>query len=534
MALVRTHCLHWIKCILAVTACLSLSCCKVGPNFKPPAPPATNKYTALPLPQRTTQVSSAGHAGVAQNFIQGRDISGQWWTLFHSARLNILIKEGIKNNPTLAAARAALTKARQLLRAQVGESYYPSVGLDLDARRLKISNVNIGSDTGSTFSLYTAQANATYLLDFFGKQRRLVESVRAELDYQRYEMLAAYLTLTTNIAANYISIASIQSQIKTTLQLIQEQTDILKITRQQYQVGGVSEADVIAQETLLAQTKATLPPLQDSLAQTIHALAILVGKPPSKFIAKRYSLDALKLPRQLPIILPSFLVRQRPDILASQALLHKASAEVGIATANLYPEITLTANFGYISDTLSKFFTTNNNIWNYGLELLQPIFEGGSLIAKKRAAVAAFQQSFAEYRETVLEAFKETSDALRLIQFNANEFLQQYRAERSAASTLKITLDQFKVGGANYLNVLNAQEQYQQNKLNRIKAQAARYTDTVLLFQALGGGWWHNPINIQSLEIAGMQKPRLPQPAASLPSTNAEQKNLPLPKRSRV
>lgn len=522
VVLVQIRYLNWLKLTLIVSVSGCLCCCKVGPNFHPPAAPDTDKYTALPLPHKTVQIPGAGKAGSAQLFMIGRDIPKKWWALFHSAPLNRLIEQGIKNSPNLAAAKATLVQARELLRAQIGESYLPAIDLALSAGRAQTSGLNFGFLGSNIFTVYSADLKASYLLDIFGGQRRLVETYRARVDYERYELLAAYLSLTSNIVTSYVDIASFQAQIKTTLKLIKDQTEILAIVKKQLRVGGASKKDVISQETLLAQTKATLPPLRKVLSSTQHALAVLVGKLPSDFMPMYYNLNNLKLPAKLPVSIPSVLVKQRPDIQASQALLHEASAEVGVATANLYPQIKITADFGWVSQTLSNFFGPNRNTWSYAAGLLQPIFRGFSLHAKKRAAVAAFQKFFAQYRQTVLEAFKEVSDVLRAIGFDAKEFLAQHQAETYAKRTLDITLKQFRVGGADYLNVLNAEQKYQQTKLNRIKAQTARYTDTVVLFQALGGGWQNHPINAESLHAAGIKNVKLPAPEISLPAPHAE------------
>lgn len=506
-----------LKIVFIVLISASLIGCKVGPNYKPPESPTTKRYTALPLPQETVGIASAEDAGKQQAYRVGKDISGEWWKMFHSTQLNQLITEGINNSPNVAAAKAALKQSQELLREQIGNSYYPAVNLQLAAERSQISGLSFGSTTTtSIFGVYTAGAQASYILDVFGGQRRLVESVAAQVDYARYELLAAYLSLTSNIATNYISVASLQAQITTTKKLIQEQTQILSIVSQQLAVGSTSEQNVITQQTQLAQTIATLPPLERSLAATRHALAILVGKLPSELKPSEFSLDTLTLPQELPVSLPSKLVEQRPDIQASSALLHAASAQIGVATANMLPQFTIPATIGWISQTIPTLFTPSSYIWNYALQIAQPVFHGGALIAARRAAIAAFQESLAQYRQTVLQAFKDVSDALRFIQTDAEELKAQQTALIFSRSNLTITEDRFKVGGENYLDVLNAQKQYQTILLNQIKARAARFSDTAVLFQSLGGGWWNNAFSTAAFDKR--QQPKnidLPQPTTT-------------------
>lgn len=512
----------WFKGLLIITVCGTISSCKVGPNFHRPAPPNTQRYTALPQPNKTVHVRGAGKAGQSQQMVMGHDIPGEWWHLFHSTQLNRLIQQGIKHNPTLAAATASVQEAYQLLRAQIGESFFPAVDITLNGSRSKTNAINVGFPASNTFSLFIAESQASYILDFFGKERRTVESDRAQLDFKRYEMLATYVSLTADIAASYIDIASLQSQIKTTKELIREETKTLELIKDQYQVGGASEENIYTQQTLLAQTKATLPPLRKNLALAQHTLAILVGKLPSNFKPQSFNLNKLRLPKKLPVSLPSSFVRQRPDILASEALIHEATANVGIAIANFFPQITLTGDYGLISHSLTDLGNSDTNIWSLAAQLLQPFFRGGSLIAQKRAAVAALHQKLADYHSTVLKSFKDVSDALRSIDLDAKTFLEQYRAEAAAKKSLTVSRNQFRVGANNYLNVLTAEENYEQTVLNRIQAQALRYSDTVSLFQALGGGWWNNPIKTASLKAAGELKTRRLKTHYQLPPPHTE------------
>lgn len=482
-----------ILCLCGSTA-LTLTGCMVGPDFKPETAPKTQQYTPQKLPQKTRNTPQVSNAGKSQNFVFSKDLQGDWWRIFHSTQLNALLVEGLANNQDLAAAKAALREANDTLLAQAGGLLLPSVNLSSAAQRAETNPLAFGvaNTSSSVFNVYNTSFQASYLLDIWGTSRRQIEAYAAQADYQRYEMLGTYLTLTTNIITTAMTISSLQAQIKATLDLISEQNKILVITKKQLQVGAVSEENVLSQETLLAQTQATLPPLQKALSQEQHALAVLLGKHTSDTAPLKLVLDAISLPKNLPISLPSRLIEQRPDIQASQALLHASNAQIGVATANLLPQITMTANYGWLSSSTSNFFSSANQTWGVAGGLLQPVFHGGQLIQQRKAAIDAFDEAKAQYEQTVLLAFKNVADALRAIQYDAAEFNEQYRAKISAFQTLQLIEKQYAAGGQTYLAVLQAEEQYQNTVLSYVKAQAMRYTDTAALYQALGGGWWNN------------------------------------------
>jgi len=478
------------KLLIGLLIPLSLMSCKLGPDFHSPSAPETRKYTEGPQP---THIKGAKTKGGEDQFLIIGEIPEKWWKLFHSNELNCLIKKGLARSPNLDAAFASLIQAQENRRAFVGQAFAPAITGQLSAQRERTNESAFGIENvpPSVFSLYDAQINVSYNLDFFGVNRRTLEGLCAEIHYKKYLLEAAYLTLTSNIVTTAITEASLRAQIKATIEIIDSNEKELDIIRKQFKLGGVSAIEVLAQETQLAQVKATLPPLRKNLAATRHALAVLIGEFPSEADLPHFSLDQLKLPTRLPVSLPSTLIRQRPDIRASEALLHQASANIGVATANLFPQISLTGNYGYQSDKIENLFTPSNNIWTIGGQLLQPIFNGGSLRAKRRASIAAFNEANAQYRQTVLQAFQNVADALRALEFDAKTLKAQTESEQFAKKTLFLVQKQFKLGGVNYLDLLNAERQYQQTKINRIQAQAARFTDTAALFQALGGGWWH-------------------------------------------
>lgn len=480
--------------ILLLISLLLTSCMLAGPNFHRPAPPCTCQYTECPTPTKTVNIKAAGKAGKTQHFVVCEDLPGEWWRVFHSPEINCLIQAGLAKSPNLAAAKAALLEAQKNYLAQVG-TLFPSVTANYSAERQRFSAAEFGgsgSGRGSTiFNLFNANVSVAYTLDIFGGLRRQIEAAGAQADYQRYELEAAFLTLSSNIVTTVITMASLRAQITATQALIQEQEKTVTIVKQQFQLGGASEVDVLTQVNQLEQFRASLPPLQQKLVQNAHALSVLIGELPCQDQLPILDLDKIHLPANLPLSLPSLLTRQRPDVKAAEALLHVASANIGVATANLFPQVTMTGEYGWLNTILSSLTEPQNKIWNIAGAIAQPIFQGGSLVAKRSASIAAYQQAAAVYRQTVLQAFQNVADTLRALQNDAKLLKAQRAAEIAAERSLQIARKQLKLGGINYLELLIIERSYRQALIGRIQAQAARYTDTAALFQALGGGWWN-------------------------------------------
>jgi NodT family efflux transporter outer membrane factor (OMF) lipoprotein len=476
-------------CIAAFSVSL-IAGCAVGPNFKRPAAPDVNDYTAAPLSTTVAADNVAG--GQAQHFANGIDISADWWTLFHSAPLNELIDQSLLNNHDLKAAQAALLVARENVLAQRG-AYYPSVAANVSATRQRQSGQIAPALNSNTFlyNLFTPQVSVSYVPDVFGLNRRTVESLQAQEQEFRFQMIATYTTLTANLVVTAIQIGSVQMQIEATQQLVDLNTNVLNILKYQFAKGYASGLDVAAQEAQLAQAAAALPPLVKQLAQLRDQLAVLAGKPPNQASSENFELSTLQLPEELPVSLPSALVAQRPDVLQAEANLHDASAKIGIAIANRLPNIVLTANAGSSAAALDQLFTTGTGFWAVGASLTAPIFEGGTLLHQERAAKAAYTQAAEQYRGTVLTALQNVADTLTALEQDAAGL----KAAAAAADATKVTLDlaqrQWQDGYANYVALLSAEQAYQQARINLVQAQANRYADSAALFQALGGGWWH-------------------------------------------
>ena len=485
----RTRILRLAR-FIATSALLLTAGCVVGPKFKKPAPPNVGGYTPTPISTTSSTANVAG--GQAQRLVEGRDIPGEWWALFHSKPLNDLIERSLKANPDLKAAQAALIVARENVLAQRG-AYYPSVTGGFSATRAKSANAlsPVTNTSALNYSLYTPQVSVSFVPDVFGLNRRTVESLEAQEQQARFALAATHITLSANVAAGAIQEASWRGQIDATRELITINTNMLEILRNQYAKGYASELDVAAQESQLAQVVATLPPLLKQLAQQRDLLAVLSGGFPNQDLIEKFELSSLQLPQELPVSLSSQLVEQRPDVRQAEENLHSASAQIGIAVANRLPNFALTADAGGMAVVLGRLFSGGSGFWDIGAGVTQPIFQGGTLLHRERAARAAYTQAAEQYRSTVLTAFQNVADTLNALQQDADALKATAAAKDAASVTLDLSRKQYQSGYASYLALLSAEQAYQQAVINLVQAQTNRYADTAALFQALGGGWWN-------------------------------------------
>ena len=468
---------------------VALTGCTVGPDFHAPPAPESTRFTEAPPPAHT--VSAATPGGTTQHLGPDRDIPGEWWALFHSQRITDLVTRALKANPDIAAAQATLRQAKETMRAEQG-ALFPTIGASTQVERQRESLAAVGFGNGAVdFTTYGAALNVSYTLDAFGGTRRQIEQLGAQADYQRFELEAADLTLAANVINAAVNEASLQAQIDTTHEIIKAGTDALNLTKQRFQLGGVSQADVLQQQSLLDAQLATLPGLEKQRQQLRNQLAVYLGGRPDQYSTPTLDLNRLTLPAALPVSLPSQLVEQRPDIRAYAALLHSATAQVGVATANMLPKISLTGSYGREGSTIPNLFSPAGIVWSIASSIAQPIFEGGTLSAQRRAAQAAMEVAAAQYSSTVNTAFQNVANALVAIERDAETLRAALAAQKTAASSLAVVRSQYASGASTYLNVLTAEQADYSARLNLITARAARFTDTVALFQALGGGWWN-------------------------------------------
>ncbi|WP_198134532.1 efflux transporter outer membrane subunit [Geotalea uraniireducens] len=466
-------------------ALVSLAGCAVGPDFVRPAPPTVEQYTHGTAP--TTTIPADGQT---QHFAKGARIAADWWRLFNSAKINAVVQEVIANNPSLQAAQASLRQSQDNLRAGYGV-FFPQVDASFDAARQKFSPARFGGSNPSIFNLFTLQASVSYALDVFGGERRAVEGLQAQVDVQRAAVLGTYLTLSGNVVNTLIAQAAYREEIRATEQLIDMQREQVAITEAQTQAGTVPYANVLSLRSQLAAVEATLPPLRQKLDQAGHLLATLAGRAPAQWAPPQLELADLTLPRDLPVTLPSELVRQRPDILAAEAELHGANADIGVATAALFPSFTLNGGYGFNNSTIGNLLKIDSSFWSLGANVTAPLFRGGTLWFQREAAKERYRQSLAGYRQTVLSAFAQVADTLRALEHDAESLHAQSQSLDTADEALRLIQANYRAGTVNYLQILIANGQYHQAKIGWLRAQAQRFQDTVALFVALGGGWWN-------------------------------------------
>jgi NodT family efflux transporter outer membrane factor (OMF) lipoprotein len=464
----------------------------VGPDFNRPDAPKDTSYESTPLPE-STPVADKGTLPT-QHFSAGKDVPAEWWTLFRSKSLDALLTKAVAANPDLQAAEATLRQAQESEAA--GDSVlFPSITGSFDTTRQKTSGQSYGGQfPGSLYTLHNASVSASYVLDVFGGSRRQIEELESQTDYQKFQLRAAYLTLTSNVVTAAIQEASLRGQIAETKKIIAAEVKQLDLVKQQLAFGGVTRLVVLQQENLVATSKATLPTLEHQLAQIRHQLSVYCGDTPSHDPDAKFELSSLELPTDLPVTIPSQLVEQRPDIRAAEANLHVASAAVGVAEANRLPQITLSANIGDVATNLGKMFYPGTGIWSAGFDISQSVFDAGQLEHEQGAAEAEFDAMAAQYRSIVLQAFQNVADALNALQADAEALNLTNVADRTATEELKLSEDRFKAGAISSLELLNSQVTAQQAHINRVKAEAQRYADSAALFQALGGGWWNAKI----------------------------------------
>lgn len=470
---------------LGLLGALAMSGCAVGPEFRQPAAPDVPGYTHDKLPEAT--IATDAPTGDAQKFLEGASVPDRWWTTFTNDELDRRVQQALAHSPTVASAQAALRQAEENVAAQRG-GLFPSVDASAGAQRGNANFFGELSPGRSVFNVYNAGVNVNYTLDLFGGVRRGIEAQSAIAEFQQFQLEGTYLTLAANVVTTSVREASLRGQIEATQEIIDVYGQNLDLVKRQHEIGAKSLADVLVIETQVATVRAQLPALRQQLAETQTQLAVYLGEFPAASELAAIDLDALTLPHEVPLSVPSEFVRQRPDIRAAEAQLHQATAQVGVAAANLYPNITLTGQYGSQALHTGDLFEGGTKFWGLGLNLLQPLFHGGTLRAQKRAAEAGLDKAAADYQTTVLGAFQNVADSLQALELDAENLRAQSDAEKSAQKSLDLVRIQYKDGAASYLAVLDATRQYQTARIGFIQARAARLADTAALYAALGGG----------------------------------------------
>lgn len=474
------------RMIVSISVIGLLASCAVGPDFQRPSAPAVTAYTATPSPALASLATTT--FGESQRIVEGAKVNQQWWQELGSARLNTLIAEALQASPTLAAAQARLRQAQEAYSAQAGSTLYPQVDANLGGQRQRFSPSSSGlPGDAREFSLYNASLGVRYSFDLSGGNRRTLETLAARSDYQRYQLEGARLTLVGNLVSSAVTQASFAGQVQVTEVILNAQEEQLALTRERVRLGQAAPDEELALKTQVEQTRAAVPQLRNQLQQSQHLLAVLAGRAPGSTGLPAFALQEFTLPTTLPLIVPSELVRTRPDIQAAEALLQAANAEYGVAVAKLYPQLNLSAALGSQALTAGALFGSSSTIWSLVGQLTQPLFNSG-LSAEKRAAAAAFDAAAANYQGVVLEALRSVADVLRALENGTQRLSAFTAADTAAKASLASVQRQYRLGAASYLQLLVAQQQAQGTRINLLSAQAQRLVDSATLFLAMGGG----------------------------------------------
>ncbi len=483
--------------IVSVALTGLLAGCAVGPDFNRPSAPDVTGYTATPLPADTAAAPT--DLGKSQHFVAEMWINPQWWHELGSRELDALIDQALQASPTLAAAQATLRQAQEVYGARAGSTLYPQIDANIGSGRQRFSPSTSGQ-TGDAreFSLYNASVGVHYTFDLAGGTRRALESLAARIDYQRYQLEGARLTVAANIVTTAVTRARLAAQIETTEAILNSQEHQLELTRERVRLGQANPDDVLALQTQVEQTRAGIPQLRNQLQQNEHLLAVLAGRPPGAAGLPFISLQEFTLPVNLPLIVPSDLVRTRPDIQAAEAMLHSANAEYGVAIARLYPQLNLSANLGTQALTTGALFGSGSAVWSLVGQLTQPLFNPG-LPAEKRAALAAFDAAAANYRYVVLESLRNVADVLRALENDAQRLSALSAATAAAEGSLEAMQRRYALGTVSYVQLVIAEQQVQQTRTGLLEAQAQRIVDSASFYQAMGGGRLSNGKNVTGL-----------------------------------
>ena len=480
---------------------LGLLCgCTVGPHFTPPRSPAPKTYlnrADRPLPP-----------GLRLNTT--RTIARNWWTSFHNPRLNGLITTALKANPGIAAARARLAQAAEAVSAAEG-AMLPALGVSATVGRQKYGAALFGPANFKIppFTYYSVGPSLQFPLDLFGGQRRQLEEQKALAHYRRFELDAADLSVAAEVTAESLALAASRAQLHTLAAIIAADRRDVALARIARKAGSASRTEVLSVESQLAQDRTLLPPLREDQSSARHGLAILLGKAPSNFTAPNFRLADFSLPESLRLSVPSALARQRPDILAARAQLHAASAAIGVATARLYPQIDLTANVMQEALTPGGLFNSVAAAWSLAANLSQPVFDGGQLSARRRAAIDAYKVALARYHATILAAFAQVSDRLEALANDAAELRAQHHAIRISIAARHLARRSYSVGYTGILAVIDAERQTSRAELGLTRARAHQLMDMAALFEALGAPGLDpraTRTGPQSAQTSGVQK----------------------------
>lgn len=475
--------------LLPFAVLMLLSSCAVGPDYQRPDVLGDSGVkddafkVSLTLEESLPEVVALGQT---QRFTLNK-VQAEWWKSFGSEKLNQLVVQGLKSSPTLQAADAKLEQAKQTYEAQAGSSLYPQVSLGAGGSRQRINRAAFGMASGpSTYTLYNAGLNLGYNFDMFGTNRRLLEALAAETEYQRHQFEAARLSLIANIVSTAMVQAQLAEQLDANQKILQVLEEQLTITKQRFALGATGQYEVASLESSVEQFRANIPQLQNGLAKQHHVLALLIGQAPNSNQLPSFQLADFTLPQELPLLIPSELLQQRPDILASEALVQAANAKYGMSVSRMYPQLNLSANVGSQALTTSGLFGAETLVWGLAGQLAQPLFNAG-LPAESRAAKAGYEAVAANYRQAILQAFQGVADVLSALDYDAQSLNAQTKAMQAAQDATKLVQQEYEAGAVSYTQVLSSKQQLEQARVALIASQTRRLIDTTALYQAMGG-----------------------------------------------
>jgi NodT family efflux transporter outer membrane factor (OMF) lipoprotein len=457
--------------LIAAATVTLLSACMVGPDFERPAAPASQHYDV----QAEHQLAGPGAAAGAQHIDLDKKVDGNWWAVFGSTKLDQVMRKAIDGNLDLEAADATIAQANEAVAAANG-GLLPQVDFGAQAGRQRSG----GGGKLSTNNFYAVGPQVSFDFDLFGGTRRQIEERTALADLQRHRFDAAYLTVTGDVASQAFLLASARAQIDAVQTLLTDDRKNLELVRTAHTYGSATQVDVALATTQLAQDETLLPPLAQQRDAARHALSILAGKGPADWVAPDFDLSDFALPANLPVSLPSEIARERPDILEAEAQLHAASAAIGVATADLYPHLQLSASLSQVGPGIGT-------LWGVAAALTGPIFHGGTLKANRRASIDGYKASLATYQQTVIKSLGQVADVLQAINHDTEEYAAQQRALDAAEQSLRLNREAYRAGETGLLQVLDAERAYQRALIGQIRARTAQYLDTAQLSIALGG-----------------------------------------------
>jgi NodT family efflux transporter outer membrane factor (OMF) lipoprotein len=464
--------------------------CAVGPSYETPKAPDVRAYSVAPAASTTTAAPAAGTAGLAQSLYYGADVHGNWWRDFQSDDLDRVVEEALQRNPGLKQSQETLTSAEYNYKAANGV-FYPQVSAGVGGQRSRVSGAGPAPFPPTIYSLYNAQVDVTYSPDIFGLSRLVSRAEQAQVDLAADQLQAARLTLIGNVIDTALDLAATDDALDATRQSVDDEKQVFELVKQRFQHGAVSELVLDTQQTQLSDVEAALPALEQERDADMHLLSIYTGRFPSEGVGGDLpALQDIGLPGELPVTMPTDLVRARPDIRAAEAQLRAADAQVAEAVARMYPQFSISADVGHESNTWGSLFSPANKVWNLAANLFVPIFEGDTLEAEKESAEAQYRGIFDQYQMTVLDAFRQVADVLTVLQHDAEVLASRSDEEAAARQAFSLAKVQYQVGAIAYLDLLNSEVTYQSARIELVRAKQQRYVDSVALYVAMGGGTW--------------------------------------------